>query len=467
MGQNVTRPLQMFNAFVSHMRVIWRSGRAVHAQPKRIARLSVVLTISLLLSSFVPAYAQPAVDAQRTQTATPTWRTAEQTDGVSLQWDAWGGQPSVAAAAVDAAAQQRLAAQLPTMRYGGYNLPMQLTSVLLPDGVDATPQIQQLEDGAWSAGLVEAAPLSLDGFDVEDEYFAPVEEKMLPAAPVFVLREGRMRGQRIAVIAFSPIYAQAGAIKFAYRMAAVAPNAKPLTNLAQFADQNVAQASAAPRVGGVAPSPPTNAAALQNSIKVKVAAAGLQTIAGSALIDNGIAANTTLATLQLFYGGAEVALQVQDSDGKLDASTQVHFYAHHQIDSLTVGDWWNETEIYWLTYKAGANGLRMGSRAATPGTAALRANAIEKGIWEDNQIYESTMPGVDNDHWFAAELNADPTQAGNPSLYPKAAVTLNNVLPLDATSGDPSIFRLTGSARTNLVTHTLEVNVGGAIQTLA
>ncbi|MEZ4657236.1 MAG: C25 family cysteine peptidase [Caldilineaceae bacterium] len=439
--------------------------------------MSFVLTIALLLSSVVPAYAQPATHAQSAQTASPTWRTTEQTDGVYLQWDAWGGQQSVTAAAVDAAAmdavamdaaaQQRLAAQLPTMRYGGYNLPMQLTTVLLPDGADATPQIQQLEDGAWSAGLVEAAPLSLDEFDLEDEYFAPIEEKVLPTAPVFVLREGRMRGQRIAVIAFSPIYAQDGAVKFAYRVGALAPKAKPLTDFPQFADQSMSLASGAPRVGGVAPAPPTNAAALQNSIKVQVAAAGLQTIAGSDLINNGIAANTALSTLQLFYRGAEVALEVVDSDGKLDAATQVRFYAHHQIDSMTVGDWWNETEFYWLTYKAGANGLRMSSRAATPGAAPLRSNALEKGIWEDNKIYESTMPGADNDHWFAAELNADPTQAGNPSLYPKATVTLNNLLPLDAASGDPSIFRLTGSARTNLITHTLEVNVGGDVHTLA
>ncbi|MCB0142205.1 MAG: hypothetical protein KDE50_20045, partial [Caldilineaceae bacterium] len=212
---------------------------------------------------------------------------------------------------------------------------------------------------------------------------------------------------------------------------------------------------------------PTNAAALQNSIKVQVAAAGLQTISGSALIDNGIAANTALSTLQLFDQGAEVALEVQDSDGKLDATTQVRFYAHHQVDSLTVGDWWNETQMYWLTYKAGASGLRMASRAVTPGTATLRSSGMEKGIWEDNKIYESTMSGVDDDHWFAAELNADPSQVGNPSLYPKLTIALNNVLPLDATSGDPSIFRLTGSARTNLVTHTLEVNAGGDVHTLA
>lgn len=461
MEQFGTQPLHMLSMQFCKLLRLCSGHQRNRAYRAKVSRASIVFALALLLAPMAPAHAQQAVVAQPSQPAPATLSTIDQEGGLLLKWDAWGGQEAVSAAALDGAAQRRLVEQLPTMRYAGYNLPMQLNTVLLAEGADAIPQIQAVEEGVWSASLEEAMPLSPNALDWEDDYFSPVEEKMLPSSPVFVLREGRMRGQRIAVIAFSPIFEQEGIVKFAYQMEAVVPNATPLVSSAQLADQSALQ------LGGAAPLPPTNAAALQNSVKIHVAAAGLQTVAGSALIENGVAANTALSTLQLFYQGTEVAIEVRDSDGKLDASTQLRFYAKSQADSMTVGDWWNETEIYWLTYKAGATGLRMSSRSAAPGAAAIRSSAMEKGIWEENKLHESTMAGADNDHWFAAELNADPSQVGNPSLYPKLDITLNNQLPLDTSSSEPSTFRLTGSARTNLITHTLQVNVGGDVKTLS
>lgn len=34
----------------------------------------------------------------------------------------------------------------------------------------------------------------------------------------------------------------------------------------------------------------------------------------------------------------------------------------------------------------------------------LRTTAIERGIWGNNSIHVSEMPGVDDDHWFAAKV---------------------------------------------------------------
>ena len=74
---------------------------------------------------------------------------------------------------------------------------------------------------------------------------------------------------------------------------------------------------------------------------------------------------------------------------------------HNGVDAISEvpSDRWNLNEVYWLTVEA-TNGLRMTTRAVTPGGATATQTAVEKGVWEQNLVYQSNQAGLDGDHWF-------------------------------------------------------------------
>ena len=113
------------------------------------APLSWALLVLWLLPGLLPVWGEAApvnVQPQATQSA---FQIQDQPGGIVLTWQMVGGQPQNVAAAAEAAALQNL----PTVRYGGYQLPMQLETALLDDAAPVTPQLQQLESTVWTLSV--------------------------------------------------------------------------------------------------------------------------------------------------------------------------------------------------------------------------------------------------------------------------------------------------------------------------
>ena len=398
-----------------------------------------------------PLYAGPARLTVVDNLPIAGLRITPQADGIALSWQV----SSSLDGAISAAAATTVLQQMPQVRLGGYMLPVQLTTVLLTDERAATVQIEGLAGQPWHESLSIAAPLSppLLGSEAGYELLQP-ESPMLPTAPLFILREGRVRGQRVAVVAFSPLYGAIATPQLATQFEAFLPNAQPLTYPLLAVDATARWT----KVGREMALDPTNAAALGQAVKVQVGQAGMQKLRGDALIEAGLAVGMILNQLHLSWLGQEISLEIRDADGLLDAGSEVRFYAQPAAHSLSVGDRWNTTETYWLT-SAETNGSIMLDRDVAPGNAVRRDTAWETGIWESNKLYESTTPGIDGDHWFAASLRVGPGAADLPNDNNSLTIALNNALPLALDSTATSVFTLTGSAR-SIATHHLSVTTG-------
>lgn len=424
-------------------------------------------------------------DGAPEQAITPSsshYETTTTATGVALQWRL-DQTPNTDASA---ASIERLWATLqrwPQAPLGGFQLPIRLEAVLLPDNGPVMPVIAELEAAVWSGALPAAEALTPPAADWVSS--APPtfrEQHTLPTSPVFLLREGRMRGFRLGVIALSPLYLEGGVTKIALAGRATIPGTRILTtdetpsgttaaanqgtaplsllDLSTFTNQPVTLSP--PAVG------PTNPALTKNALKIGVSAAGIQRLTGPTLLAAGLVGGAPLGQLLLTGQGAPRPLEIRDDDGLLDANTEIRFYAEPAPSSLQVGDRWNITDTYWLTSEPAAmpqGHPRMSVHNAFPNLAPLRQSAYEEGIWEKNQIYESTMSGIDGDHWFGASLEIEIVQPDNPASYPLKSITLTHALPLETGSALPSAFTLTGSAR-SVATHTLHVNLGNLIQPL-
>ena len=95
----------------------------------------------------------------------------------------------------------------------------------------------------------------------------------------------------------------------------------------------------------------------------------------------------------------------------------------------------------------------------------MRTIAFESGVAENNKLYESTMAGVDGDHWFSEKMSVDPIQDGVPTTYDVKAYTLTHLLPLATSTAYTSVFTIIGSART-IATHSLRVDIQQTGETL-
>jgi len=343
-----------------------------------------------------PDSALPAEYGQASSVQPPLENAALQlsttNDALSIVWPA----PTVAAAAA--------LEQLPTRRYQGYELPMQLFTVEL----QARPELMAADNRAfltvdslnakrWEGDLQPAAPLQPALIDDQDEIDLSgyTETVALPTAPLFLLRQGTIRGQAVAIYALSPIYQEGEEIKVATNLAAT------INHAALWHEDAVGAAGMATSATQLSAAglQPTNSDAARQAIKIEVAAAGLQVVTGAQLA----AAGFTLATinpalLQLHYNGTEIALEIDGvSNGRLAANSLLRFYAP------TIGDRWNTTSIYWLSIGERA-GARMATRSVAPAAAATRTGAIAQAIWESPQIYDSRMAGADQDYWFHQKL---------------------------------------------------------------
>ena len=343
--------------------------------------LPTLLTI-LLMSNLVPsAHAQGEPSA-------PGITVATSEEGVSISWNA--STVEVSAATIDAL--------LPTAHYQGYDLPIQSVTLALPAGFAASIVVQRLETVPFAGALVPSATTQPPALDWTPASNADAPEPAaLPTAPIFVLREGTVRGHQIAVLAISPIFEQNGAVWLATALETTVPGAVLTSDLIGTA-----------RYSGTAPketlSVPINDAALKNSYKITVNTAGIQEIHFDAI---GGVPNPN--TLRLTHRGQDVAIQV--------LADRLRFYAP------SVGDRWNTTSLYWLVKEDG--GLRMATSSVTP--SAVPGQAFERGTWRDNKVYDSLTPGADSDHWFNTAMTALPDAP--PSALPAALIPIAPGLP--------------------------------------
>jgi len=220
------------------------------------------------------------------------------------------------------------------------------------------------------------------------------DDAPLPSAPITLLREGRIAGTRLAVIAVSPRYDAGDGPRTASVAGAFIAGAHPLDGQAP-----TPWLQRGPGVSG-APGP-TNPAFGQPAARVVVASAGMQRVPGAALAAAGLDLSDP-GRLQLWHRGGERPLELLGSGTELE----VRFYAPPP------GDRWNLSDSYWITVGPAA-GQRMTARDVAPGSAPLRDTALQRGTWRAPAVYESGLAGPDGDHWFAATLRAG---AGLPAM---------------------------------------------------
>jgi hypothetical protein len=389
-------------------------------------RISRVLLVVLWLSLAFPAQAQP-------YSGDPL-RIVADAAGVQLEWH-------IAPEEFASFDMQRAFAHV---EIGGARLAAKLVALRLPDDAPSMPRIERLSSVAWP-GSLSAAPAIVPQTTAGEPRptLAQARQPALPESPVVVLREGRLRGARIVVLAISPRFGSGATPRLATDLVATLPGATLMR-------QNVAELLATDRPFLASASGPTNPAAALPSIALHVTAAGIQQISGAALAAAGLNLGALEpAKLHLRRAGEEIALELRlGSDGHFDAGDELRFYAP------SPGDRWNAGDSYWLMVE-GTPGRRMATRSVLPGSAPARANAIEQGAWRSNTLYDTLLPGPDGDHWFAVDLKTGP---GQPPMLTTAILT--PALPLASGSAALSI---TGSAYTS-ETHQLQLQLGASTQ---
>ncbi|HET9221662.1 MAG TPA: hypothetical protein VFO07_04125, partial [Roseiflexaceae bacterium] len=181
-------------------------------------------------------------------------------DGISLSWRL----PSNSFSDLDAQFA------LPGVEIGGARLPAKLLAIRLPESLPATPQIDRMESLPWAGAIRSADSLIPQTMTGERRpALAARSAATLPASPVVVLREARMRGARIVVLAISPLFSVGGQPRVVTQLEATMRGATPL---AEGAAQLLT--STAPFLAS-APSP-TNPAATVGSVRVRVTHPGIQ-----------------------------------------------------------------------------------------------------------------------------------------------------------------------------------------------
>gem|GEM_PF-302759 len=415
----------------------------------RIYALTTALLVSLFLSSL-----STGVQAQ-TSVQTPV----NQLDDAGLQVSAKDGETLIdwslsTAGAADVKAAGVATLNWPTTAYNGYELPMRLVAVQVDDIARAAAiqepfLVRTLDVQPWAGELRLAAPQNPPDLPADEmpDYIQPTVDPILPEAPVFVLREGRLRGRTVRVVAISPVFVQDGVVKLTTRLQVAIPGATPLTD-------GLHSLAAAPTilddVDATAIVPP-NLAATQNGAKLIVSEQGMQVVTGQMLAVGGLDPSflSNVGNLGLSFQGQPVALEIRDDNhnGRLDANETLRFYAE------AADDYWNEGQTYWLTAN-GSNVIRMETRNVAPDSVTpQRSDAYESGVWRDNKEYSTLFPGPNRDHWFAGKLQVGSADEGKPEGdYPAIEVAIANQLP---PAGD-------GETRLTVKTlvYKLEPNVG-------
>ncbi|HEU5100922.1 MAG TPA: C25 family cysteine peptidase [Roseiflexaceae bacterium] len=385
-----------------------------------MTNLRYLQPILAILAAFVPL----SIPAPTPSAAAPPAPLVTTIDGaVRLDWQAPSDPGSLRAA------------DQPLVEIDGLRLPARLVALRVAGDAPIVPQFELLESAPWQGQLAVAErPVrqTIDGALRTTP--AAATNQSAPRSPIVVLREGRMRGVRVAVLALTQVFAGDGGLRAVTAVRATIAGAAPLD-----ADAATLLASAG-RFLAAAPGP-SNPAATGTSWTVRVTQAGIQRLPAATLSAAGVdLANPAL--LHLYHRGVEVALERRGSG----ASLELRFFAPEP------GDIWNATDIYWLTIESIA-GATISTRSAQPGAAGPGV-ARELGIWRNNTLYDSAVPGPDGDHWFAADLKT------GPGLAPATlSAPLTPTLPLAAGNTQLTVY---GSAYTS-GQHILQVTLGAEI----
>ena len=414
-------------------------------------RLGILVLISMVMSTVLTAghlYAAPL------EPPAPPVQVHASAGGLAITWP----NPTVTYASAANAL-----GQLPVQRYQGYELPMQLITVAWDDGLPQAAiadllQIQTISASAWTGALEPAAPLQPPVLDSEIALDKPLipEVVALPAAPIFLLRQGTLHGQPIAVLAVSPLYRADDGVKLATSLAIEVTGAHVVDQATLRAATS--ELATAARTGTSVPTDlaPTNGDALRAGVKLTVSAAGIQEVTGQALAGAGVNLSTIdPAQLQLKYNGTEVPLQLAGLvNGQLAPTSTLRFY------TPTVGDRWNVNSSYWLTTQNAA-GARMATRDVTPAGAPVRTNVFERGVWEANQLYESRYAGFDGDNWYNQKLIDN--EGVDASNLESVTVPVSGGLPLVSGTATYSVA-VTTNIRGD---HTLRIQAGSSNQDIS
>jgi hypothetical protein len=352
--------------------------------------LQTMLIAGLLAASLMPLGAQPAAAQDEKSPALVVQQT---TAGVQIDYNAQFGA-------------------LPTIQVGDMLLPGRQVLVELTGNTS----MSAMQAGAQSSLSVQSAPFtdnlqlaavpmteSAEGAAAGDIQREPITT--LPDSPVSVVNEGIMRGRRLVTIAITPIFERASQRQIASAFSAVLPNAKliddPTSLLSDFApaqaDKLLPQAedsitcdnSYAPANGMLADG--------QGRWRIRVSQTGIVQVSFSALNAAGmpIAAMGRIEVINT--QGQRIALHRNDQNGNtvFDGADWIRFYAP------APGDRWNAFDTYWLTIKdPGSPSMTLRGAPAAGGVNT----AFERGMFVKNKLYDSTLPGTDGDHWFAANL---------------------------------------------------------------
>ena len=295
---------------------------------------------------------------------------------------------------------------LPSQPYGGYDLPLRTYTVLLAADRAAVVEFGEVVAAPLDDVLAPAPRALPPALDWEPDPNLVEAAPQLPAAPVFVLRQGKLRGLPIAVIAVSPIFEEDGVVQVATSVAATIPGAT-LFDAAEVDAMRAAGRSLRAEPVNV----PINSDALRTAYKLVVTQPGIHEVTFAEL--GGVSDPNSL---RLMYKGSEIALEI--------GGDRLRFYAP------TPGDRWNDAGYYWLASVAGTR-ARITTAAAAP-TAAV-GKTYTRGEWVDNRTYDSIYAGPDGDHWFHTDMRTDPSMS--PLNAPTATVAAPSVLPLVNTTG--------------------------------
>jgi hypothetical protein len=365
------------------------------------------LTLLLLLLSLLPA--APAYPAA------PALRVSAEPGGLRLSWQAPAGL----------AAAQLAGSTWASLDRGGLRLPVAMLALELPADANMAPQISALALGR-AAAMLSSSPADLSG---------PAEP--LPSAPLLVLRDAMLRGQRQLTLAFSPLLAEGGGLRQLTRFEAFLPGARLAGPPQPLSDQ--------PFLADAAPPDPR---AAQAPIALYVKAAGIQTVSAADLAAAGLdIASLDPSRLQLYRGAAPVQIAIDATGG----------FGGFKFYAPAAGDRWSATSTYWLTLEDGPN-ARMASRAVGASCAAPSAQAWQVGSWRAPTLYESRLAGPSGDYWYSRALQAVIPEPDLPAQPVSLTLTFTPSLPLAA---GPSALLLRGAALYATL-HRLEARAAGA-----
>jgi hypothetical protein len=293
-----------------------------------------------------------------------------------------------------------------------------LIALRLPGDAAAAPQIVTSAHVSWAGGLPDPA---------------------LPGAPLAIVREGLLRGQRIVVYTLSPVYLAQSGPELLTSLVARIPDAALLAQGAGWA----ADLNAPFLLNAPAPDPLAN----RQAWTIRVDRDGIQSLAVAALQEAGLSlVGVDPARLHLWRGGASVPLELlRDGGGTL---SELRFYAPNP------GDRYNSADTYWLTVEATAGPMIASADARpTSGSPNLTSTALSSGQWRARTLYDPRLPGPDGDHYFAAELKVAPAPT-----TPDATVAAIN---LDLPQATGSLTVTLAGASLFSATHTLSVTLAG------